>query len=231
MIEADSAGSASFFAIRSVRARRIASACALPRPSAIASAKLANSSVNHSHADDAEDEPRPAPRRVRPAPDAQHGGEDAADQDHEHHRVPDLLARIELEERIQRRPAHDRRVEQRALALVLAHERAPIIARCSTIGPSARAGKNVSAPTTSTVAISSTTNSGVWVGSVPAPAGTCFLAASEPAIASAGIGQPEPGEEHRHAQRAVVPDRVRPQAGERAAVVVARPTRRRRAPR
>ena len=33
----------------SVRVRRSESACALPRPSAIASAKLANSTVNHSH--------------------------------------------------------------------------------------------------------------------------------------------------------------------------------------
>ena len=37
------------FAWVSVRVRRNASACALPRPSAIASAKLANSTVNHSH--------------------------------------------------------------------------------------------------------------------------------------------------------------------------------------
>ena len=34
------------------------------------------------------------------------------------------------------------------------------------------------------------TNSGVWVGSVPGPAGTCFLAASEPAIARTGIITP-----------------------------------------
>ncbi len=36
------------FAIVSAFARRRASACALPRPSAIASAKLANNTVNHS---------------------------------------------------------------------------------------------------------------------------------------------------------------------------------------
>src|SRR5262249_1458090 len=38
-----------------------------------------------------------------------------------------------------------------------------------------------------TTLASSVTNSGVWVGSVPAEAGTCFLAASEPAIASMAI--------------------------------------------
>jgi len=42
-------GSSSFFAITPPRVRRSASAWALPRPSAIASAKFANSSVNHSH--------------------------------------------------------------------------------------------------------------------------------------------------------------------------------------
>ncbi len=44
-----SAAVASRFAIVSVRVRRRASAWARPRPSAIASAKLANSTVNHSH--------------------------------------------------------------------------------------------------------------------------------------------------------------------------------------
>ena len=43
-------GSASRLAVASVRARRKASACARPRPSAMASAKLANSTVNHSQA-------------------------------------------------------------------------------------------------------------------------------------------------------------------------------------
>ena len=42
--------------------------------------------------------------------------------------------------------------------------------KCSTIGPSARAGMNVRAPTMITVPTSSTTNSGVCVGSVPGPA-------------------------------------------------------------
>src|SRR2546430_961349 len=42
-------GPVSSLAWVSVRWRRNAAACALPRPSAIASAKLANSSVNHSH--------------------------------------------------------------------------------------------------------------------------------------------------------------------------------------
>ena len=59
--------------------------------------------------------------------------------------------------------------------------------RCSTTGPSASAGTKVSAPTVITVPISTTTNSGVCVGSVPAEGGTCFAAASAPASASTGI--------------------------------------------
>ena len=45
----------------------------------------------------------------------------------------------------------------------------------------------VSAPTSTTTPTSSATNSGVCVGSVPAPAGTIFFRASEPAMASIGI--------------------------------------------
>ena len=45
-----SARSRSRLALVSVRMRRSVSACALPRPSATASAKLANSTVNHSQA-------------------------------------------------------------------------------------------------------------------------------------------------------------------------------------
>ena len=49
------------FACVSVRVRLSASACALPRPSATASAKLANSTVNHSHNTIWNSKPRFAP--------------------------------------------------------------------------------------------------------------------------------------------------------------------------
>src|SRR5262245_32069238 len=61
------------------------------------------------------------------------------------------------------------------------------IRKCSTIGPSDNAGKNVKAPTTITVATSKPTNNGPWVGKVPAEVGTTFLFARLPAIASAGM--------------------------------------------
>src|SRR6201986_900505 len=55
--------------------------------------------------------------------------------------------------------------------------------RNSAIGPSASAGRKVSAPTTTTTQASKVTNSGVCVGNVPADGGTWRLAASEPAMA------------------------------------------------
>ena len=62
----------------------------------------------------------------------------------------------------------------------------PSVCRCSTMGPSASAGTNVSAPTSKIVLTSITTNSGPCVGKVPAPAGVYFFRAKEPAIASVG---------------------------------------------
>jgi hypothetical protein len=55
------------------------------------------------------------------------------------------------------------------------------------MGPSATAGKNVKAPTMTTTPMTSTTNSGVLVGNVPADGGTCFLRTTEPARARVGI--------------------------------------------
>ena len=59
--------------------------------------------------------------------------------------------------------------------------------KCSTIGPNARAGRNVSAPTSTTDPISRATKSGPVVGRVPSPAGMIFLAPSDPAMASTGM--------------------------------------------
>jgi hypothetical protein len=59
--------------------------------------------------------------------------------------------------------------------------------KCSTTGPSERAGKNVSAPTITITPTSRLTNSGPWVGKVPAETGTSFFCARLPAAASKGI--------------------------------------------
>src|SRR5215468_6927480 len=60
------------------------------------------------------------------------------------------------------------------------------IASCSTIGPSASAGKNVSPPTMTMTPTTRPTNRVPVVGKVPADGGTDFLTTSEPAIATAG---------------------------------------------
>ena len=96
-------GSLSFFAITSFFALRSDAACAFERPSASASAKFANSTVNHSHS---------AIARMKPAGasatgerrDPQDRGQDAADVHAEHHRIAELRARREFLERV-----HDRR--------------------------------------------------------------------------------------------------------------------------
>src|ERR1700743_96210 len=59
--------------------------------------------------------------------------------------------------------------------------------RCSRIGPSESAGKNVSAPTMRITPTSRVVNSGVVTGKVPTVAGMLFFAARLPAIASIGI--------------------------------------------
>ena len=87
-----------------------------PGPSAIASAKFANSTVNHRNAATRpENQSVAAPTRlmsrknrnvVRTLPDL----------DDEHHRVLGLQARVELHEAVDERAPHDRRLEHRAAA-------------------------------------------------------------------------------------------------------------------
>ncbi len=80
-------------------------ACALPRPSATASAKLANSTVSHSQKMIWQVKPSvahsPASRSRRKID----GGERGDDLDHEHHRVADQQPRVELDESTARSPA------------------------------------------------------------------------------------------------------------------------------
>ena len=62
-------------------------------------------------------------------------------------------------------------------------------------------------------------NSGVWVGKVPAPAGTFFLRASEPPIAKRRDRQPITREEHDDAQCGVIERRVHTQSGKGTAII------------
>ena len=100
------------FAVVSVRALRSVSACALPRPSAIASAKLANSTVSHSQNVICSSKPRPGRRAdgVEREPDRR---QDAADLDDEHDRVLRHRPRVQLAERVDDRAADDGRIPDR----------------------------------------------------------------------------------------------------------------------
>ena len=91
-----SSASSSCLALTSRRVARSASACALPRPSAIASAKLANSTVNHSQAETPRMNPALLPL-LGNGVNAQARGQNAAHVHREHHRIADLPAWIEFQ--------------------------------------------------------------------------------------------------------------------------------------
>ena len=78
------------------RVRRRASAWALPRPSASASAKLAKRTVNHSQTEHAEDEAGRRFTLTEQSLDEETGGQNTADFDDKHHRVADLPTRVEF---------------------------------------------------------------------------------------------------------------------------------------
>ena len=90
----------SFLACTWRRIERSVAACALPRPSATASAKFANSTVSHSQTATARMNPGAALALdlAERGADADDRREDAADEHDEHHRIADLHARIELAE-------------------------------------------------------------------------------------------------------------------------------------
>ena len=138
------------------RARRSASACALPRPSASASAKFAKTHGEPQPDRHAADERRG--RLALPAErlEEQDRREHAADLHDEHHRVAELLARIQPQERIPDRHRQIigllgcRAVRRclRSCCLLSPHLKVvpAISSRCSTIGPSASTGRKLSAP-------------------------------------------------------------------------------------
>ena len=92
----------------SVLVLRSDSACALPRPSATASARLAKTTVSHSQTTVSQREPG----RVD---DRQDGAPHRADLDDEHDRVAPQRAGVELAQRVGQRLPQHLRVEQSAL--------------------------------------------------------------------------------------------------------------------
>ena len=104
-------GSSRRLARVSLRVLRKESACALPRPSATASAKLANSTVNHSQKaiwpeNSGEAEPVTRSRTKNRRHDRRDGLGDEDDG------IAGERPRIELAERVDRRATEDIRVEQ-----------------------------------------------------------------------------------------------------------------------
>ena len=83
-------------AVVSERIARSEAACARPRPSASASARLAKTTVSHSQTAIVKREPA---RVAAVADDPGDRGDQRADLDHEHDRVADLHARVELAQR------------------------------------------------------------------------------------------------------------------------------------
>ena len=217
-----------FCATVSVLVLRSASACALPRASAIASAKLANSTVNQSHRaictpnpmsagarDDIADRRTPSserrPPRRRTSPDSSIS-----------------VIGFSLTNESLDRPPQDLRIEQRTrpgsffgaervrraswldcgglriyvgsrVVAILKQPSRSCIRKCSTIGPSDSAGKNVSAPTMTTVPTSRPTNSGPCVGKRAARDRNRFLRREAAGDGQQRNDEQESADQHRQA--------------------------------
>src|ERR1700685_48829 len=179
-------------AIVSARDLRNASACAFPRPSAIASAKFANSTVNQSHKVICSENPNPCeccttPRAksidvsVAPTSTTNITGFAASvlgfSFTKESHTACTTISC----------PQRDFSLLLVLVAISPSNTFPACIIKCSRIGPRLNAGKNVNALTISTTETSSTVKSGVVTGKVPADSGTYFFFARLPAIARIGI--------------------------------------------
>ena len=94
-----------------------------------------------------------------------------------------------------------------------------VIARCSTMGPSASAGKKVRPPTIRITPTSRPTNRPPVVGKVPADGGTDLLGRERAGDRHGRDDHPEAADQHRDGAGDVVEERVAGQAGEGRAVV------------
>ena len=229
----------------SLRVLRSVAAWALPRPSAIASAKLANSTVNQRKTHDEAGEQVLLAGRVAEVADEEDRRQHRADLDDEHHRVAGERPRVELDEGVEHGALDDRRrrtaTGPRRPAAHLrgavrrgrdrcrfgsdggGHEPGDLTCdRCSTIGPSARAGKNVRPATMTIAPATRPPNSGESVGNVPAVTGTRLLAHERAADGQRRDDQEEAADQHREALGHRVPVGAGALAGERRAVVVGR---------
>src|SRR5580700_2921021 len=176
----------------SARDLRKASACAFPRPSAIASAKFANSTVNHSHKVICSENPNPCECCTTPRTKSM----DVSSAPTSTTNITGLAASVRGFSLTNDShtacttiscPQRDFSLLVVLVAMGPKNTFPACIIKCSRIGPRLNAGKNVNALTISTTETSSTVNNGVVTGKVPADSGTYFFRARLPAIARMGI--------------------------------------------
>ena len=192
------AGASSRLAVVCVRDLRSVSACALPRPSAIASAKFAKSTVNQSQSAIWSVKPM----SPRPLDESRTSTTVVST-------LPTSTTNMTGFRTMWRGSsfANASRIARRTIGgsksgrLLRGHVRTASRAHreCSTIGPSASAGKNVSAPTIRIDADEQRRRTAAPVtGNVPAVSGAIFFSARKPAE-----------REHRHDHREAADERRR----------------------
>ncbi len=136
-----SPGLTTFFAMTVWRMPRSAEACARLRPSASASAKFANSTVNKQPDADGKDRAGARLAVTGERLDIEQSRDDGADVHHEHDGIAPLHARIQLGHGLEQRGPQEVAVEQRERrSRHRVPQRPPGSIRCSTTGPSASAG-------------------------------------------------------------------------------------------
>ena len=194
--------------------RRRVAACALPRPSATASARLAKTTVSQSQTTTAR-------RRRSESSDGRDGGEHGADLDDEHHRVAHHHARVELAHGVRQRGEQHLRVEQAAGPR--GGSGVVMVTEPSASGPRARTGKKVRPGDDQRDADEhGRRRAGRGSAACPRSGGHLLLAAERPRQGEHEDHRHEPTEQHRQrrgrcCRRCVFAD----QTGERGAVVVA----------
>ena len=209
-------------AIVVVFARRSVSACALPRPSATASARLANNTVSHSHTVVMMANAvwsRIANQVVKTEPISTMNITGFL------YSVAGFSLRnasgVERHNWCgSRRPPCTRCAA--GIAIGAQQRGRGHQCRPSANGPSASAGKYVRATTMSTTPTTMPMNKGRCVGNVPSETGTGCWRASDAGEAEREDHRNEPGAEHHDAKHGVVPVGVHADAGERRPVVVTR---------
>ena len=211
-----------------VCAARSVSAWALPRPSAIASAKLAKSTVSHRITAIASVNPRCDVLRCRTG-QARTGdrGQDRRNVDQKHDRIfrPGFAGASLRKESLSARSTSSF-CRQKRILFMFHHIMHLALTQCiwknSAIGPRDSAGKKLRAPTKSTIKINRNTNMALVVESVPALPCELLLLRQAPSDGQGRHHGDEAHEEHHEPQGHVEERRVGVEARKGGSVVAAR---------